>query len=144
MKELAEWTMQVLNIDPESENWIYDILLLVMIVFIATVCGIIMRRLILPLVKKLVRKTHVKWDDYIFSDGVIKVIGQLVPAIIAYFLTSLLFCIPLEESPTTSSNSAIKPSLQVKRAFAPERTFFIMVSKASKGIEAHPVMEGTI
>lgn len=91
MKELAEWTMQVLNIDPESENWIYDILLLVMIVFIATVCGIIMRRLILPLVKKLVRKTHVKWDDYIFSDGVIKVIGQLVPAIIAYFLTSLLF-----------------------------------------------------
>lgn len=91
MKELAEWTMRVLNIDPESENWIYDILLLVMIVFIATVCGIIMRRLILPLVKKLVRKTHVKWDDYIFSDGVIKVIGQLVPAIIAYFLTSLLF-----------------------------------------------------
>lgn len=91
MKELAEWTMEVLNIDPESENWIYDILLLVMIVFIATVCGIIMRRLILPLVKKLVRKTHVKWDDYIFSDGVIKVIGQLVPAIIAYFLTSLLF-----------------------------------------------------
>ena len=91
MKELAEWTMRVLNIDPESENWIYDILLLVMIVFIATVCGIIMRRLILPLVKKLVRKTHVKWDDYIFSDGVIKAIGQLVPAIIAYFLTSLLF-----------------------------------------------------
>lgn len=91
MKELAEWTMTVLNIDPESENWIYDILLLVMIVFIATVCGIIMRRLILPLVKKLVRKTHVKWDDYIFSDGVIKAIGQLVPAIIAYFLTSLLF-----------------------------------------------------
>lgn len=91
MKELAEWTMKVLNIDPESENWIYDILLLVMIVFIATVCGIVMRRLILPLVKKLVRKTHVKWDDYIFSDGVIKAIGQLVPAIIAYFLTSLLF-----------------------------------------------------
>ncbi len=91
MKELAEWTMKVLNIDPESEKWIYDVLLLVMIVFIAIVCGIVMRRLILPLIKKLVRKTHVKWDDYIFSDGVIKAIGQLVPAIIAYFLTSLLF-----------------------------------------------------
>ncbi len=91
MKELAEWAVNLLKIETESSSWIYDAIILVIIVLIASVCGILMRRIILPLLKKLTKKTHIKWDDYILSDGVIKAMGQLVPAIIAYFLTSLMF-----------------------------------------------------
>ena len=91
MKSLAEWVVSQLQISTDSANWIYDALLLVMIVFIATICGILMRRIVLPLLRKLTVKTNVKWDDYLLSDGMIKAIGQLIPAIIAYFLTSLLF-----------------------------------------------------
>ena len=91
MKSIAEWVISRLQIDESWANWVYDILLLVMIFFIASVCGILMRRVVLPLVRKITLKTSVKWDDYLLSDGMIKSIGQLVPAIVAYFLTSLLF-----------------------------------------------------
>ena len=91
MKSIAEWVISRLQIDESWANWVYDILLLVMIFFIASVCGILMRRVVLPLVRKITLKTSVKWDDYLLSDGMIKAIGQLVPAIVAYFLTSLLF-----------------------------------------------------
>ena len=91
MKSLAEWVISQLQIDTSWANWVYDTLLLVMIFFIAAFCGILMRRVVLPLIRKITVKTSVKWDDYLLSDGMIKAIGQLVPVIVAYFLTSLLF-----------------------------------------------------
>ena len=90
MKELSDWIIQKLEVSEESQVWVNDGLVLALIVFVALLSGIIMRRFITPLLKKVVRKTNFTWDDYLLNDGVLKTVNQLVPAIVAYFMGTFM------------------------------------------------------
>ncbi|MBP3419440.1 MAG: mechanosensitive ion channel [Marinifilaceae bacterium] len=91
MRKLVEEILSILNIDSSSESWIKDGIFFAVILFVSMLCGILVRRLIFPMIKKVISRTSVKWDDVLFSDKMLKTIGQLVPAIVAYFFISLFF-----------------------------------------------------
>jgi miniconductance mechanosensitive channel len=90
MKELSDWIIRKLEVSEESQVWVNDGLVLALIFFVALLSGVIMRRFITPLLKKVVRKTNFTWDDYLLNDGVLKTVNQLVPAIVAYFMGTFM------------------------------------------------------
>ena len=63
------------------------IILFIAIFSIACLCGVIFRKFITPILKRIVDKTPFKFDDFLVSDKILRTVSHLFPAlIIATFL----------------------------------------------------------
>lgn len=58
---------------------------------LAWLAGWLCRRLLVPLVQKVTRRTEVKWDDVIFNERVLRSACQIFPAIVIWLLLPLVF-----------------------------------------------------
>lgn len=67
------------------------ILIIFLIVLLAWLVDWICRRVICPLLQKMVAKTSYTWDDHLFNSRVLDDICHLVPAFIVYMLMPLAF-----------------------------------------------------
>jgi miniconductance mechanosensitive channel len=81
----------------ESE-FVQRIVYLLLILIIALIAGVVFRKILTPLLKRLVQHTSFKIDDYIFKDDIYKILSRLVPA----FIISVLLPSCFDSNDTTS------------------------------------------
>lgn len=67
------------------------ILLVIVAALISWLSYVVCRRLVMPLIKKLVSKTEATWDDIVFNDQVLLSACAIVPAICIWQLLPLVF-----------------------------------------------------
>lgn len=67
-------------------------MILVVVAFLlAWLAGWLCRRILVPLLTKVTRKTEAKWDDVIFSEKVLASACRIIPAIVIWALLPLVF-----------------------------------------------------
>lgn len=62
---------------------IRHLVLLSFIIIVACICGFLFKKLLIPILKRIVEKTPFKFDDFLIADNVIRTISHLFPALIA-------------------------------------------------------------
>ena len=67
------------------------VILVVVAFLLAWLAGWLCRRLFVPLLTKVTRKTEAKWDDVIFSEKVLTSACRIIPAIVIWALLPLVF-----------------------------------------------------
>lgn len=75
----------------DTTTSLHRVLWLLVLLLFAYVVGMICRRVIIPLIAKIVSKTKATWDDYLFNPPVLKSISRLIPALVVYTLLPFVF-----------------------------------------------------
>ena len=79
---LQRWGMNV-----TAHSWIYWVIAVVSIALVVCLVDVLYRRLFVPLVKKITRRTQSTWDDVLFNDTLLRDVSRLFPPIlIAVFM----------------------------------------------------------
>lgn len=90
MNETISRWIESAGINAGENNWIYWTMSIAAIALIIVVANVLCRRLITPLVKRLISHTRSTWDDIFFNDTLLSDITHLVsPILIAVFLPML-------------------------------------------------------
>ncbi len=79
--QLAQFLTE-LGISKENLGVTEKFILIVVLLFFAFMVDYLCRLFLVPIVKKLTRKTQVKWDDYIFNDKLLNNCCHLIPPVI--------------------------------------------------------------
>lgn len=94
MEEIQIWIEQLVEscgVTGDTVNWVTHTVLVVVAFALAFLAGWLCRRLLLPVVLKLTKKTEVRWDDVMFNERVLKSICSIVPAIVIWLLLPWTF-----------------------------------------------------
>ena len=75
----------------DSVMYISHAVLVVIAILLAVVAGLLCRRILVPIVLRLTKKTGVKWDDVIFNRKVLLSACSIVPAIVIWLLLPWTF-----------------------------------------------------
>lgn len=75
----------------DSTSTLHRVLWLVAVLLFGYLVGLICRRVVIPLVAKVVSKTKATWDDYLFNPRVLRSISHLVPAMVVYVVIPYVF-----------------------------------------------------
>ena len=84
------WLMQ-LGLGEEKSLLVFRVCAVLGIYLIAIIVDRVCRKLIVPLIHKFTAKTESDWDNYLFSDDVLKNICNLIPPIAVYISLPLIF-----------------------------------------------------
>ena len=68
-----------------------QVIIIAAILIIAFIMDYVCRRGIIPMIRKVVRKTRIEWDDYLLNDKVLDNTCHLIPPIVIYLLLPLAF-----------------------------------------------------
>ena len=79
------------GITGDTVGMISHALLVIIAILLAALAGILCRKLVVPLLLKLTKRTEVKWDDVIFSEKVLVSACSIVPAIVIWQLLPWTF-----------------------------------------------------
>ena len=91
-KSLDNWLRQQGYVLAEdSMTVMHRVLWLLAILLLAYLVGLLCRRVLIPLVAKVVQRTKVTWDDYLFNPPVMRSISRFVPALVVYVLLPFAF-----------------------------------------------------
>lgn len=82
-KNITEW-MQEFGMSADLSRILYSIGAIIVIMILAYLLNYIIRRFVLPVIRKVTLKTESKWDDYLLSDDVLKNICRMIPPIMIY------------------------------------------------------------
>ena len=66
-------------------------ILVILAFLLAWLAGWLCRKLLVPILLRITRKTEVKWDDVIFSEKVLVSASRIIPAIVIWALLPLVF-----------------------------------------------------
>ena len=66
-------------------------ILVVLAFLLAGLAGWLCKKLLVPLLLKVTRKTDVKWDDVIFNEQVLTSVSRIIPAIVVWVLLPHVF-----------------------------------------------------
>lgn len=89
MKNYITNILNYFNIDSDNNRFIYWIIIAIVTLLIFYVCGAFCRHLLIPLIRKLTKRTSTKWDDIILNERTLKNVCDLIPAIIIIMLLPL-------------------------------------------------------
>ena len=91
MNETVKSWLHAIGISGDENHWVYWTITLVVIGAIVFLADVLCRRLLVPLVKQLIKRTRSSWDDVLFSDALLKDITRLVPPILIFVLFPMAF-----------------------------------------------------
>ena len=91
MNELIAGWLQQLGIDTATQQWLYWAIMLLGIVLIIYVANILCRRILIPMVRRLVKHTRSSWDDIFFSDTLLRDASHLVSPLLLAVLMPMAF-----------------------------------------------------
>ena len=74
-----------------DNNRMYWTIVLATIALVVYLADVLCRRLFIPLVKKVIRRTRSTWDDILFNDTLLRDITHLVPPILVAVLLPMAF-----------------------------------------------------
>lgn len=86
LRWLSPW-----GITADSRPWLYWVIALAAVALVVYLADAVCRRIVIPIVKKLIRRTRTQWDDILFNDTLLKDITHLVPPILLTMLLPLAF-----------------------------------------------------
>lgn len=72
-------------------TWLYPLLGVCAICLLACLCAAAFHYGVRPMVLKLVEKTSVKWDDYLFNPRMLRAMRRLIPPVVCYAFFPLVF-----------------------------------------------------
>ena len=76
------------NVD---EQFVRHYIYVSLIVIFALFCGVVFKKLIVPLLKRIIVKTSFKFDDYLFTDRTFNTLSHLIPAFIVVVLLPICY-----------------------------------------------------
>ena len=86
LKQFSSW-----GISGGTDNWTYWIIAMASIAFLIFLANILCRSFLIPLVKKVIKRTRTSWDDILFNDTLLRDITHLVPPILIAVLIPMAF-----------------------------------------------------
>lgn len=108
--ELIEMTYEQILAALNIQHWsalshiaLYRTVLAVVCVLLMWLAFIFCKRILTPLVAKVVERTQANWDDLLFNDKVMNVTCHLVPPVILYIMIPVFFY-PLSDKPMPSGD----------------------------------------
>ena len=94
MEEIQNWIEQLVEacgITGDTVNWVTHTILVIIAFALAFLAGWLCRKLLIPIVLKLTKKTEARWDDVMFNERVLKSACSIVPAIVIWQLLPWTF-----------------------------------------------------
>lgn len=91
MNETILGWIQHWGISAGRMEWMYWVLTVSSVALIVFVADVLCRRVFIPLVKKLTRKTNATWDEVLFNDQLLRDVSRLVPPILLSVLLPFIF-----------------------------------------------------
>ena len=91
MNETITRWLSAIGISAGENNWIHMTIVIAEIVLILLVANVICRRVLIPLVKRIISRTRSTWDDVFFSDTMLLDISRLVSPILIAVLIPMAF-----------------------------------------------------
>lgn len=79
------------SVTENSLDWVHRILWLLAILLLAYLIGLICRRVVIPIIAKIVSRTKATWDDYVFNPRVLHTVSHLIPSLVVYIALPLVF-----------------------------------------------------
>ena len=80
-----------LGITATSTTWLYWLITMSTIALILYTANVVCRRMIIPIVKKVTKRTRSSWDDILFNDTLLREITHLVTPILIAVLMPIVF-----------------------------------------------------
>ncbi len=80
-----------IGIPEQTFAWLYPFVAVALVYLVAYACTALFRYAVQPVVLKVVEKTEVKWDDYLFNERMLRSMRRMIPPMICYVLFPLLF-----------------------------------------------------
>lgn len=77
------------NIDSDKNGFMYWIIIAIVALLIFYMCSAFCRHILIPLIKKLTKRTSTKWDDIILNERTLKNACNLIPGVIIIMLLPL-------------------------------------------------------
>ena len=71
--------------------FVRHVVLALVAILLATLAGLVCRKLLVPVVRKLTARTEARWDDVLFNERVLVSACHIVPAIVVWQLLPLVF-----------------------------------------------------
>lgn len=91
-RTLDSWLKgQGYSLAEDTSTSLHRVLWLLALLLFAYVVGVVCRRVIIPLIAKIVSKTKATWDDYLFNPPVQKSISRVIPALVVYIVLPFVF-----------------------------------------------------
>ena len=94
MDKIQLWVdhlLEACGLEGDSVLYISHAVLVVIAILLAVVAGLLCRRILVPIVLRLTKKTGAKWDDVIFNRKVLLSACSIVPAIVIWLLLPWTF-----------------------------------------------------
>ena len=79
------------NISPENIATPQRLAIIATVCVICIIAYFIMKKIIIPVLKRMVSATSAKWDDHLLNDKVLRVVCYLVPMILLYIFLPIAF-----------------------------------------------------
>lgn len=91
MKEWLESMLTNYGMSYETGGVVYQIFLILLILSAAYLADWVCRTILVRVIKRIVRKTRVTWDDIVFNDRVLNNFCHIIPPVIIYAFLPLAF-----------------------------------------------------
>ena len=94
MDKIQLWVQQLVEacgLEGAGVAYAIHAVLVVIAILLAVLAGLLCRRILVPIVLRLTRKTEAKWDDVIFSRKVLLSACSIIPAIVIWQLLPWTF-----------------------------------------------------
>ena len=91
MNELIAGWLQQWGINIAAQSWLNWTISMLGIILIVYIADVLCRRILLPIVKRIIHRTRSSWDDILFNDTLLRDISHLVPPILITILMPLAF-----------------------------------------------------
>ena len=79
------------NISPENIATTQRLAIIATVCVICIIAYFIMKKILIPILKRMVSATSAKWDDHLLNDKVLRVVCYLVPMILLYIFLPIAF-----------------------------------------------------
>lgn len=83
---LQRWGMNI-----TAHSWIYWVVAVISIALVVYLVDMLYRRLFVPLVRKITRRTQSTWDDMLFNDTLLRDVSRLFPPILVAVFMPVAF-----------------------------------------------------
>ena len=91
MNETIHLWLSALGLANGENNWAYWTIVLSVIALVIYLADMLCRRVFIPLVKRVVKRTRSSWDDVLFNDALLRDLTHLVPPILIATLMPIAF-----------------------------------------------------
>ena len=91
MNEYVVHWLQRWGMDITAHSWIYWVVAVISIALVVYLVDVLYRRLFVPLVRKITRRTQSTWDDMLFNDTLLRDVSRLFPPILVAVFMPVAF-----------------------------------------------------